>query len=148
MDYIVLVEDGPDWIAAALEALKASFAGIEVSCIYSESEFVNRLDEFRKLPPKLFVLDVMLPWSEPSPDMPDAPEDVKANGFWRAGVRCQRRLTQTAELNRIPAVFWTIISRRDMERQFEGLQLPPDTFYVSKDGGVGELVARVREIIG
>ncbi len=147
MRTIVLVEDNSDWSEDAANALQIAFPDATIIRVYSEHEFVSMLPDFRRAPPTIFVVDIMLPWCEPSNDMPEAPEDVKGNGFWRAGARCRHRLTEVPELAAVPVVFWSIISRSDLELLYKDQHLPSATYHVSKDLGLGELVGRIRQLV-
>ena len=61
--------------------------------ISTESEFRNRFEEIASNPPNVAVLDVMLRWSDLGPSVQERPDDVREEGHFRAGLRCQRMIT-------------------------------------------------------
>lgn len=147
MPRIVLVEDDPDW---ELQAELAFEAGLPPECeldlIETEGEFVERIEKhaFERKRPDLFVLDLMLPWDIPRPNMRPAPKEVRENGFFRAGVRCHRRLANSV-LAPIPVVFWTIVERDDLTKEYSGW--PPNITYIPKDPDLRKLLTAVRSIL-
>jgi CheY-like chemotaxis protein len=112
--------------------------------IATESEFRDSLDRIADDPPALVIMDVMLRWCDPSPEMPPQPDDVRAAGFSRAGVRCSQLLRANSMTRGIPVVVFTVLDAN-------GLSLPPDCTFISKASdlrpfldAVGERLSRAR----
>src|SRR5580658_739117 len=149
MPHIVLLEDDPDWESQARAALEWAFAEtLQLELIETESQFVEELENgaFVRRPPDLFVIDVMLPWDIPGPRMRPAPKGVSEDGFYRAGVRCQRRLAEISGLAQVPVVFWTIVAQDDIFRDI--LKWPPNVIYLLKEPDPRHLVETVRRATG
>ena len=70
MSKIVLLEDNPDWQDFAKEAAtKAAGGDLIFETFETEYEFQQKLTAFASSPPNLFIIDVMVPWAEPSPNI-------------------------------------------------------------------------------
>jgi CheY-like chemotaxis protein len=146
MSRIVLVEDDPDWEHEAKSALEAGLpAGFRVDSIETESEFADQLETgaFERDVPSLFVMDLMLPWDTPRPDMRKAPREVVENGFYHAGVRCQKRLSGST-LAHVPVLYWTIVAKEDLEKDYP--IWPGNVEYLEKKE-LAALVNRVKSIL-
>lgn len=144
MNEIVLVEDNPDWLELCCDRLKKELSRDPV-VIGSESDFIENMPEFEKHPPQLFIIDVMVPWSEPRPDIPEASEEVKRNGFFKAGFRCQKRLAENENLRNAPIIFWTILSDKDVLRALR--TYPLNVSHVAKDLDLNPLMNKIRELL-
>src|SRR5262245_13291653 len=106
---ILLVEDDylmTDWLYPKLEE---EFPNAEIDKISTESEFYSRLVSIAVNPPDIILMDVMLRWADPSPDLQSPPREVQEGGFFRAGLRCQRLLSKKTQPNQIPVVLFTTL---------------------------------------
>ena len=142
---VVLVEDIADWQEIAKESMGQ--LGVEIANLATELEFYQAIPDLEMAPPALFVIDVMLPYTDPSREMPGIPEEVIKNGWQNAGIRCQLKLAQSAVLATIPVVFWTISSEEQLRKEFSG-RLPSNCTYVSKDDDLSRLTYEVRRLLG
>jgi CheY-like chemotaxis protein len=118
--YILIVDD--DYLQAewTIERLKKSFSNSKIEWIETEHDFRSRLDEFAAKPPDVIVMDVMLCWTRPGPNMPEWPEDVEKEGFYTAGFRCEKLLSSHKKLKGVPLIFYTVLERADLiERQYK-----------------------------
>jgi hypothetical protein len=60
----------------------------------------------------VFVLDMMVRWSRVQPVIPDMPNDVRLEGFRRAGLRCANLLKERCQNARV--VLHTILDEDDL----------------------------------
>ncbi len=111
---ILLIEDDFSQAEPILKALEKGFPGAEIRHLTTESEFRSRLHEIVQNLPALAIIDVMVRWADPGPDMPEAPPEVQRESYFRAGVRCARLLEQQSP-KKIPIVFYTILERNNSE---------------------------------
>ncbi len=132
---IILIEDDVfqyEWMEAELaKKLDAS-----VLTLKSESEVIRRFAEIEARAPDCFVVDVMLPWTNPdelSPEgVTEAPEGCLDERT--AGIRIQQLILNSARLSRRPVVLYTVLDRVD---------LPDGTFFVPKESTIDRLVAEL-----
>src|ERR1039458_10474172 len=71
---ILSLEDDPlqaEWIRQTIES---GVAGSKVNHVGTESEFVARFPGIVAAPPTLILMDVMLRWADPSPNIPRSEE--------------------------------------------------------------------------
>lgn len=142
--YIVLVEDDhlqADWVESCLEE---AFEGLGVVRISTESDFYSWLEGFGDELPKLFIIDVMLRWSNAGPDMKEQPPEVKKNGFYRAGLRCQQGIAEDQRLRDIPVILYTVLEELDLEGQLPAK--PSHVIHIRKDSEPGPLIKEIRRI--
>lgn len=111
--HVVLLEDHHIQAESFVKTLHEKYPGVRLDVLNTEKEFVDRLDNYLANPPDLFILDVMARWTDPSPDDAEVPEDVQNEGFWLAGVRCERRLR--ARQCNVPAVLYTVLVEDDLK---------------------------------
>lgn len=111
---IVVVEDDPLYADSLEQLLARAFPGAAIERVRTEHEFTTRIDDYRAAPPSVFVIDVMLRWTDPAPEMPEPPDEVKRQGFYKAGLRCQARLASQAETRDVPVVFHSVLERGDL----------------------------------
>jgi len=121
---ILVVEDDhlqADWICQNLEG---EFVGAEIQRISTELEFRSRLidGDLGKEPPDVIIMDVMLRWADPSPDLQPPPDDVRDEGFYNAGLRCEKLLDQDETTRHIPVILYTVLERSDLSKQLRGMR--------------------------
>lgn len=142
MRIVSLEDDEPFWDLLN-EALQSAFSNVEVEWINSESDFYKRLPSFVEDPPDLFLLDVMVKWADASIDMPEPPAEVEVEKYFRAGLRCRRRLLAHKNTETIPVVLYTVLEQANTDQ--EAKSLPPNTWFASKSGDLQGLIAIVTE---
>jgi len=143
---VVIVEDDylqADWIKNLLLS-RLGVADGDVELIATECEFRDRLENFRAHPPSLFVIDVMLRWADATADYRPSPPDVKEEGFFRAGLRCERLLRQARETKRIPVVLYTVLEESELEPGLKSVGTA--TKYIGKSSADADLVAHINEL--
>jgi PleD family two-component response regulator len=142
---ILSVEDDSmqaDWIRSTLEN---ELPETQVSRIGTEHEFISKFEEIANEPPRLILLDAMLRWTNPSPDMPERPEEVRQGGIAQAGLRCQKRLSQDLRTRDIPVIFYTVLQKSSLGSLV--VELPKDLVMVQKNADPRELIGRVRQAL-
>jgi CheY-like chemotaxis protein len=116
---IIVVEDNRLTQEELVEAIPAEFPSVEVIAVSTEREFRDRVPEFRRSPPAVFLIDVMLRWDNPRPVPVEPPQSVKEDSYYRAGLRCADLVFQMQDLRRVPVVLFTALDRRDVARDAE-----------------------------
>lgn len=141
--HLVVVEDDHLQAGPLSEHLAAAFDPVTVETVATEEDFRTAMRlRFRGSVPDLIVMDVMLRWAFPRPDMTAPPPDVVAGGYHRAGLRCARLLHADEVLRSVPVVLYTILEESDLLRG--GRDLPPNATYVGKTSEFDVLVRRLR----
>lgn len=145
---ILVVEDDhiqADWIKKKLQdAFAQTHGGVELIVINTESEFRTRLPELANSLPDVIVMDVMLRWADPSPDLARPPQDVIQEGFYRAGLRCERLLASDPRTSSIPVVLYTVLDSNAMDHEITNLR--PNVKYLPKSSDVEPLAKMIREL--
>ena len=129
---VMLVEDNSSEAADVVAYLMSGYPDLVVKQIATEREFRDRLDAIRQDPPDLFVMDIMLPWTEPSPKMPPVPLDVQEGGFFFAGVRCLTLLANHPNTSAVPVILCTVMGLAEIENNLGGLPIGGQVAHVSK----------------
>ena len=104
----------------------------------TESEFYAKFDDAVAMGFDLAIIDVMLRWADPSPDMKEPPPEVLEGGFFRAGIRCRNKLQYDPRTSAIPTIICTVLDEN---------QLPPGIEVVSKGGDFAPLADRIRRLL-
>ena len=139
-DSILSVEDDAlqsEWIR---QTIATRFPDARLNQISTEYEFESKFEEIASKPPKLILLDVMLRWTDPAPNMPPRPEEVKQGGIGQAGIRCERRLKADPRTKNIPVILYTVL-------QTGSLQLPAHVTHLQKNADPSELLRRISETL-
>lgn len=141
---IVIVEDDPlqmEWVDGEI---KKSFPNSVIERINTEYEFESRLSDFVKNPPNIFVIDMLLRWTNPSRNMPPQPEEVEKDGFFRAGLRCAQKLVKRDNTKNVPIIIYTVLEKDDIALDLKKIQ---SARYLRKDGGAEKLIKEIRYLI-
>jgi CheY-like chemotaxis protein len=120
---IWLVENDPA-VAALITAELQQATEACIETIRTEFEFRDAFTH-RVLPqPNVVILDVMLPWTVPGPNLIEPPDEVRKGRHFRAGFRCFELLRSRSQ---VPVIFYTGVSR--------DIDLLPGSvyFYLPKD---------------
>ena len=88
---LLIVEDDNVQANALARQIKSRL-GLAVDHISTEFEFRQRILRPDINSYSLAVVDMMLRWTDPAPEMEPPPEDVILEGFYTAGLRCCREL--------------------------------------------------------
>jgi CheY-like chemotaxis protein len=139
---ILLVEDDPLQVEMLEELLRSRDNSVTV--IETELEFVERLDEIEREPPDLFVVDVILRWTDPQPNAQRPPREVIEGGRERAGFRCRARLLERTGTRELPVILYSHLDPSHFERQLQGL--PNSTLYLQKDSDFTPLLDAIQKL--
>lgn len=135
MPRILVLEDDA-LQARELERLLQKELQAEVSCIPTELEFRKRTLA-NEISFDLAVVDMMLRWTDPAPDMelPDA--SIITQGLYSAGLRCCALLKKAG----IPCVIYTALDPENV---------PQESGYpvVNKNLGNDVLLMEIRQLLG
>jgi CheY-like chemotaxis protein len=136
MASILLLEDDPltcEWLDNTIKS-ELSDLRPEIEVIETESEFTqNWIPEVSKgirTPPDVIVIDIMLRWTDPSPDQPPRPPEVIEGGFVRAGLRCLDLIRKQPVLSQTRVILFTSLTPEDLNA-FGGK--PQEVLLVQKD---------------
>jgi|ERR1700682_3978099 len=143
MKIVSLEDDEPFWNLLK-QAMEEEFGGVELCWVRTESQFYEQLPEFIANPPDIFLLDVMVKWADAAERVPEPPDDVKKESYYRAGLRCRKRLLDNPTTANVPVILFTVLERTDIEEVINGL--PDRTFYVGKSSDFRELIREIRKI--
>jgi ActR/RegA family two-component response regulator len=88
---LLIVED--DKIQADELRHRIEHLGWAVDHISTELEFRRRVRQTDITLYSLAVVDMMLRWTDPAPEMEQPPPEVIQEGFYTAGLRCCRQLS-------------------------------------------------------
>jgi hypothetical protein len=138
---IVLVEDDHRQRAAYAKAIKRQFPSYTVQLVRTEKEFRDKLAaDWVRNPPSLFVIDVMLRWTDPHPHMEIPPDDVLPDGSRRAGIRCaklaRRRLGPNPQI-----ILVSVLEENAEENRIRGVR------YVRKGTSVEPIVHVISSLL-
>ena len=143
--YILIIEDDPLQATLMIESLRedSSLSKAKIERISTESQFRERFEEIANNPPDVITLDVMLRWADPSPDMKPRLEDVKEEGIFKAGLRCEKLLADNIKTQHIPVILYTILSKEDL-----GKELPEreNIVHLPKKPDLGSLIRAIRDL--
>jgi CheY-like chemotaxis protein len=100
---VLVIED--DEIQAKELKGRLRATGLDLRYISTELEFWDMIKHEPVLPFSLAVVDMMLRWTNPAPDMEFPPENIMEEGFYAGGLRCCRELVK----QKIPCVIFTAL---------------------------------------
>lgn len=145
---ILIVEDDYLQADSIYETLKQILSA-RIEGISTESEFRSRIQEIEKDPPDVVIMDVMLRWTDPSPelDLDLAPPDIRNKGFYRAGVRCAALLGERERTKNIPIIFYTILERADLEVDIKKLSRIGEIVHLRKESDADPLIDLINDLV-
>lgn len=148
---ILIVEDDPLQLDMIRDELNLHFEDVVLEDVQTEHEFYDKLSDIIRDSPNLILMDVMLRWTDPAPpeEMPPEPAEVKEGGYYRAGIRCVRRLRKQEQTDpRIPILLFTVLSDQDLSKDL--LELKQDRYlhvaYLQKTAPVFDLIRKIKEV--
>jgi DNA-binding NarL/FixJ family response regulator len=142
--FIVVVEDDHLQDGPLQELLREQFPTARIEALFTERDFRTRLDGFRRDPPDVVIMDVMMRWANPRPGDPPPPPDVLTGGYRRAGIRCVNLMAHEPALCDVPVIYYTILERSDLERDAE--TLTGNVFLIRKSSDRQPLTRKIREL--
>src|SRR5262249_17444212 len=136
------VEDDHNQVKWIKDGLQQSFPGVKIQVISTEFGFRQSLPEILNDPPDIIVLDVMLRWADPEPDLEPPPDQVKKEGFYRAGLRCAKLLREQPATEKLPVILYSVLEHSDIARDLEE---NPLVHHLRKDSDYDPLVRAIQE---
>jgi CheY-like chemotaxis protein len=107
--YVLIVEDDKVQFQSFEKALRESSVISRINRIRTEKEFNDRFEEIALDKPDVILMDIMLRWADPEPDLPPPPPEIDNEGFYRAGLRCERLLARDDRTKNIPIVIYSVL---------------------------------------
>lgn len=141
---ILIVEDDHMQTDFIDPALRQAFRGSEIKYLNTEHEFRVAMDDIVKDPPDVAVIDVMLRWTDPDPDLPPPPEDVNTGAYHHAGIRCAKLLAENEKINQIPVILYTVLETTDILQELTTL---PNVRLLTKESDFAPLIDTIRNIL-
>jgi len=142
---ILVVEDDylqSEWL---IEKLKEEFPDYEIELLCTESDFYRYhagiVNAEKK--PDVVLMDVMLSWADPSPNMPEPPEEVKQKGFYEAGLRCRNMMISDPKTRDIHVVLYTQLENSDLREADPG----NNYMHLRKDANIVPLLQKISSLL-
>jgi CheY-like chemotaxis protein len=144
--HILIVEDDKLQFSYIKNGIKQGrhFSESRIERIATEWEFIEKFESIATDKPDLILLDIMLRWTDPAPDMTLPPADIAKEGFFRAGVRCEQRLAADPRTRNIPVIVYSILEKRDFEGE---IRERPEVHYLEKDFSLEKLNSKLEECL-
>ena len=144
--YFLIVEDDKLQFSFIKNGIKQGryFKDSRIERIATESEFIEKLESIATEKPDVILLDIMLRWTDPTPDMTLPPPDIAEEGFFRAGVRCEQRLANDMRTRNIPVIVYSILEKQDFEGE---IRERAEVHYLEKDFSVEKLNSKLEECL-
>lgn len=139
--YILIVEDDEpqfNLVKSGLEKLR-SFSNARIERIATEFDFQKKIEKIAIEKPDIIIMDVMLKWTFPSRVMPPSPGDMD-----RAGIRCEKLLSENEETKNIPVILYTVLSKDDLNNE---LPKRTNVKYLDKDFNANTIAKEVFSLI-
>jgi hypothetical protein len=137
---IVLLEDDYLWVQDTISLLRKDLRQTEFVTIRTEYEFRTRIKELIAWKPDLFILDMMVRWTDPRPKMPMPPKEIGDEGHYKAGLRCARLLRAEGYKTRL--IFLTVLDRDDLH-----LHEDLGVVCVTKTSELSGLVSAIKTVV-
>lgn len=142
---IILVED--DYLQSQLIISEIhkhlSPNKIDIHLFETESDFRKQLVSIETILPDIILLDIMLRWTDPSANVEEFPNDVKEEGFYTAGFRCQKIISNNKILQNIPIILYTVLDKTDLKEKLE--DTPKTVKLLTKD--ISVLIDHLKAIL-
>jgi|HubBroStandDraft_1064217.scaffolds.fasta_scaffold113491_2 hypothetical protein len=116
---VLIIEDDSIQARRLEELIVRNYPDAIVHKISTELEFHRRFPGISDSEYKVALVDMMLRWTDPSPQMEAPPSDVVEQGFFVGGLRCRGKLMERS----IPSIIFTIHDRESFPQlQEEGVE--------------------------
>ncbi len=117
---------------------------VNLTPINTEYEFYQHMRNLSEPYLNLVMLDIMLRWTDPSPNMVQPHINVKKEGYYRAGFRCEYLIRQNRITKDIPVLLYTLLDEQDIEEDM--LRVDKEkTKYVGKNAD-DELLSWIKKL--
>jgi len=127
---VLIVEDNSHHAERVKTCLEKIFVDVLISVLSTEHAVVSNIDKIAAGQVDIIILDVVLPWCEPTPEMPEPPEGYDTKSPYRAGIRCLKLFLNHAVLRDIPVIVHSVVEPETLK----GLpdNIPPSVLFLSK----------------
>lgn len=142
---ILIVED--DWLQSEnlISEISLRLPNSKITLLESELAFRQQIFSPEFEIPDIILLDIMLRWTNPSPNMSMPPSDIKEEGFYNAGFRCQKLLSNDERLKHIPIILYSVLTKLDLENQLRSI--PAGVTHFLKDNDIVSLINLIKKIL-
>ena len=123
------------------------FADAEIDMVCTEQEFRENFLKITLAQYDLIILDVMIRWVEPSPEPKPIDDDVLADGYFRAGIRCLKKLRTVDATKEIPVVIHSNLDDKEIRDEMNRQHLNGVSQIVPKSGNARKLMDAVENAI-
>jgi len=143
---LVIVEDDHMQSEVMVEAVRNAFPSAEIMPpIQTERAFYAWLDTVTEDLPDLFIIDIMLPWTTTDDILGDPeqsiPDQVRREGVYTAGLRCQARLQQKVMTRHLPVLLYSVLEQDDLKPVLD--QVPAHVYVLSKSSDTSPLIQEI-----
>ena len=152
---IVLVEDVESYALGLIGDLRQRFPELReegaIRLLATETEFHREFQGFAAVPPKLFIIDIMLRYQDPGTSDESVPPEIRDRAnrdrFYRAGIRCAQRLRADSAFDPIGIILHTTLDRADLDSD-QDYPFPRDCVHVLKEENGQRILAEVGRFLG
>lgn len=140
--YILIIEDDKLQFETLSKSIleNRALSKYEIKRIITELEFRERFEEIASDNPAAIVMDIMLRWTTKN-RLVEPPKEIEDEGFYRAGLRCEKLLASDERTKNIPIIIYTVLGKEDLEQEYEPR---PQVKYVDKDFNSWEIEKVIR----
>lgn len=125
--YVLIVEDDKAQYEFIDKTLKNMKDVSRVERFSTEREFYDRFEELAADKPDVILMDIMLRWDNPARQMEQPPEKVIREGFYRAGLRCEKMLADDERTANIRVIIYSVLDPEDLPER-DGVEFLPKNF--------------------
>ena len=141
--HIVLVEDDYLQLESISDGIKKAFSQPKLTILRTEEEFRVRFNDLAQKQVDLFILDCVLPWTEPKPNMSEPPDDVRKGNMRFGGIRCANLVAANEVTKLTPVILYSVIEGFDLRN----LDLPSNVYYLQKKSDDQSLIRFIRSVM-
>jgi len=142
---IIIIEDDDNQSDKLIRDIPKEIPNAQIYLYKTEHSFRSQIERVKEWKPDLFLIDIMLRWTNPSPDMPEAPDEVIEEGFYVAGFRCKRDILENSYLKNLPIILFTVLDKEDLKDKLSNL--PRNISYISKDNLTSVLCDHIKRVV-
>ena len=135
---VLVIEDDSVQANTLARRIQERFPGVKVKIINTESNFHKQLPSLNPAEVRVAVVDMMLRWADPAPEMEMPSQEIIDEGFFVGGLRCRKALVARG----IPAIIYTVLDRESVP----GLK-PPEIEYVRKGPNAEDLLTSLSRFL-
>jgi len=116
---VLIIEDDSIQAARLEDLIRSRFSAVSVDRVATELEFRKRLPQIQERYYKVALVDMMLRWTDPSPDMEPPDRDAIEQGFFVGGLRCRKALLEKG----IPSIVFTVLNQENLPPEYRGQEI-------------------------